>query len=439
MIKLKLFKLDGHMQEVLKGASAALMIRIFGTLLGFLLSVMIARLLGAEGSGVYFLALSVVTIASTVGRVGFDNTVVRFIAAYASENDKEGIHFVYRTAVKVVLLSSSLVTIIVFFGAEWIANILFEKPFMKVPIAVISIAIIPLALAMIQSECLRGLKNIAASELIKTVILSFVTLACMYPFIKFLNVTGVVAAYTVASVVTALVAWVLWKKFGVNEKMLHASLKERPLKPLFESSWPLFTVAVTGLVMQQAATVFLGAWGSIEDVGVFNIANRISALLLFPLMAMTSILTPKFAAMYRQGDMKALENLARKSSGMLMILSFPTAVFIGIYSEWILTLFGSEFAEGALILRILLVGVVVNAATGAVGNILMMSGNEKSVRSVTVIAAVLTVIMLFICVPVWEGVGAAVAVTIGISVQNLLMIWYVYKRLGFMPCTLRRI
>ncbi|RMD65187.1 hypothetical protein D6833_03300, partial [Candidatus Parcubacteria bacterium] len=64
MLKHAFAKLDGHLQEALKGASSALLIRVFGTVLGFLLSVMIARLLGAEGTGIYFLTVSLVTIAS---------------------------------------------------------------------------------------------------------------------------------------------------------------------------------------------------------------------------------------------------------------------------------------------------------------------------------------------------------------------------------------
>ena len=80
-------------------------------------------------------------------------------------------------------------------------------------------------------------------------------------------------------------------------------------------------------------------------------------------------------------------------------------------------------------------GVVVNAAAGAVGNILMMSGNERDVRNITFIAALSTVAMLFLFIPVWGSIGAAAAVAIGVSMQNILMVWRVYKKFGFMPCT----
>ena len=52
---------DLHLREVLQGASVAVSIRLAGTLLGFAVSVTVARLLGADGAGLYFLTLSLIT------------------------------------------------------------------------------------------------------------------------------------------------------------------------------------------------------------------------------------------------------------------------------------------------------------------------------------------------------------------------------------------
>ena len=438
MIKARFSRIDRHMQEVLRGSSSALIIRVLGTVLGFVVSVMIARLLGAEGSGIYFLTVSVVMIASTIGRLGFDNTVVRFIAAHASQKEWADVYFVYRTAIKITGFASAVLSVCLFVGASWLAIDVFGKPFMEVPLQIGAAAVLPFSLLVIYAECLRGLKKIPSSQWIKTVLISLGCLLFLYPSISLWSANGAVMSYVVAVIITAIVAWVLWKRvwMGVAKGQHVSSIFTQKL---LQSSWPLFAVMMTGLVMQQAATVFLGVWGSAEDVGVFNIANRVSALLLFPLMAMISILTPKFSEMYKNDEMSELKKLSRKSSRILMIFSVPIAVLVAMYSEWILGFFGAEFIKGQTVLIILLVGVVVNAAAGAVGNILMMSGNERDVRSITFIAALLTVVMLFFFIPVWGGIGAAVAVAIGISMQNILMVWRVYKKFGFIPCTVGKV
>jgi O-antigen/teichoic acid export membrane protein len=83
---IKLYKsLDRHLQEVLGGAFSSLMIRVLGALLGFAVTLAVSEMLGADGAGVYFLALSIATVGATISRIGFDNTIVKFIAIASSE------------------------------------------------------------------------------------------------------------------------------------------------------------------------------------------------------------------------------------------------------------------------------------------------------------------------------------------------------------------
>ncbi len=68
-------RLDSHMIEVVRGTSVALGMKVLAVGLGFGLNVLLARLLGAEGAGVYYLALTVTSIAAVVGRIGLDNAL----------------------------------------------------------------------------------------------------------------------------------------------------------------------------------------------------------------------------------------------------------------------------------------------------------------------------------------------------------------------------
>jgi len=366
--------IDVHMKEVLSKASSALLIRVLGTVLGFVVSVIIARLLGAEGSGVYFLAFSMAMIISTIGRLGFDNTVVRFVASSAS-------------------IGTSLLAVTLFFGAEWLAITVFNKPLMAFPLMLVAVAVLPLSIAMIQAESLRGLKCIPASQWIKMVFVSLVTLILLYPFIQVWGVNGAVASFAVAAAASAFIAHLLWK----------------------------------------SGTILLGAFGSAEDVGIFNIANRVASLLLFPLMAMISILAPKFSEMHQNGDGEGLRKLAQKSSGILMLFAGSVALLVGANAEWILSFFGENFKEGAFILQVLLIGVVVNASAGAVTELLMMTGNEALVRRNMLFSAGAQLLLCIILIPRYGMSGAAYAAVIGGVLWNVWMVWTVKKALGYWP------
>ena len=418
----------------------SLMIQVVGSMLGLAVSIIVARMLGAEGSGVYYLAMSVAIIAATVGRVGFDNTVVRFVALHASVQEWGAVRKVYRTAMNVVAAASLVISVILFLGAWWIANSLFDKPYMEIPLRLVALSVLPLSFAMIQAESLRGLKSIRSSQGIKTVLTSLGTLLLLYPLSHMWGTNGAVASFVVATVATSFIAWFLWKRAWKSRCGMSIDLQNGYLKQeeLFRSSWPLFGVALTGLVIQQAATIFLGVWGGAEDVGVFNVANRVASLLLFPLIAMISILTPKFAAMHKQGDMKALAGLAQSSSKMLTFFALPVALLVALKAEWILSLFGSEFKDGTTILIILLVGVVINTATGAVAELLMMSGHEKIVSGGVAISAIATLVLCLALIPKYGQIGAAIALTCGMGLQNLIMMVGVKRMLGFWPISLAR-
>lgn len=427
-----------HLQEVVRGALSSLSIRVSGTILGFAISVMVARILGAQGAGVYYLSLSALTIASALGRLGFDNTMVRFIASHASVGEWHTVRRVYRKIIRVTTLGSVAISACLIIGAHWLAYDLFDKPYMEVPLVLASLAVVPFSIGSIQADALRGLKQIGASQLIRTFLIPLGLVVLIVPFMHWWQANGAVAAYAVATAVTAVVAWFLWRR-SLQGLITTPSgdLPDQHLnRRLFQSSWPLFGVVITGLVMQQAATVVLGITDSAANVGVFNVASRITSLLVFPLLGMISILTPKFAALHRQGMRAELAQLARHSSLLLTAFSLPVTVGMYLGAGWVLQLFGPGFEGGIWVLRILLIGVFVDVATGAVAELLMMTGHEKECRAAHVFGAVITLGICAILIPFTGSIGAAAGMASGIVGKNILLVIMVKKRLGFWPISI---
>ena len=96
------------MHDVVQGSSVALILRVGGAVLALAFNLVLTRLLGAEGAGIYFLALTIVTIGTLVGRMGMDNALLRLVARAVTRSDWGGVRGVYRT---------SMVTAVVFSGA----------------------------------------------------------------------------------------------------------------------------------------------------------------------------------------------------------------------------------------------------------------------------------------------------------------------------------
>ena len=106
-------KMDGNIKEVLNGAFIALLVKVIAVMISFFLNIVLGRMLDPKGTGIYFLLLTVVTIASTFGRAGLDNTIVRLVSAEYSNNNWSHINEIYKKSNIIVVAYSLVITIII--------------------------------------------------------------------------------------------------------------------------------------------------------------------------------------------------------------------------------------------------------------------------------------------------------------------------------------
>ena len=151
----------------------------------------------------------------------------------------------------------------------------------------------------------------------------------------------------------------------------------------------------------------------------------------FILFAVNTIAAPKFAAMHAAGDSKGLEKMAIFSVRMMLVVAVPAVSFILLFPEWLMSMFGEEFRAAAPALMILALGQFVNIATGSVGYLLSMTGNEKKVRDNVLISGLVSIGLGVLLIPNQGVMGAAIAYAAGVASQNLLGVYQVKKQLGF--------
>ena len=104
-------RVDEHLRELLLHASAAFSVKMVAAVLSFALSVVLARLLGAESTGYYYLIFTIVTIAAVVARSGVDRTGLRFVATSRAADSPADISSVYRLSVFLVSGIGAIATI----------------------------------------------------------------------------------------------------------------------------------------------------------------------------------------------------------------------------------------------------------------------------------------------------------------------------------------
>ncbi len=416
------------MQEVMKGASLAFVLRVLGAGFAFAFNVVIARLLGADGAGLYFLALSVTVIGSVIGRVGLDNTLLRFTATHATKGEWGKVKGVYALGMRIAVTVSGGLSLLGFWLAPWMAEVLFHKPELAEPLRWMSLSILPFALLNLQAESLKGLKRIRDAMLVQGIGVPLIGLLLIWPLARVAGVEGAAWAYLAAAVLVALLGVWAWRRTVVEHFAVAAVF---PFKDLWASCKPLFVTSLMNQAILPWAPLFLlGIWASSDEVGVFGAATRAAMLVNMVLGTVNNVLAPKFAELYARGETEALGRTARRSALMITLLASPIFLVLFFGGKWVMMLFGPEFAEGALALAILAAGQFVNTLTGSVNHVLIVTGNEVIVRNTMLIATAAQIAICVMLIPSMYSVGAAIATataTASISIVSAYMVW---KRLG---------
>jgi O-antigen/teichoic acid export membrane protein len=421
---------NSHIVDLVRGASVAGILKALAAILAFGLTVVLGRLLGPEGAGVYFLALTTVTIAATVGRVGLDSAVLRYVAAAASADNWTDVKRIYRSGIVISLTGSCSIAAILYFAADLLARGVFSDPDLADPIRIMAVAVVPLSLGVLISQALLGLSRIRDSILVYSILPTGVGLTATWILASLWHVNGAVVAYVIGVTSALAYAWFVWRRALAGRSaapQLHQT--ESPNRALLKSGTPLLIGALLQLVIQTSGTFMLGIWSENADVSQFAVALRTATLIGFVLLAVKSIAQPKFAELHASGDRRMLAAMAHKSTLLMTACAAPVFLVFVAAPEFVMSAFGSAFTNGAVTLQILSVGQFINVATGAVGVLLVMSGHERQFRNTQVITAFVVLALNALLIPAYGAIGAASAATAALIVQNVLFSYFVWRKL----------
>ncbi|MBI1911527.1 MAG: flippase [Deltaproteobacteria bacterium] len=417
-------RLDSHTIEVVRGASVAFILKALGAVLAFAFNIRLTKLLGADDAGIYFLAITIVTIAGSMSCVGLDNTLLRFVAMNAAVDDWGTLKGACRKGITIALFASVSLTLALFFSAGWISTEIFSKPELTWSLRMMSVAIVPMTVLTLYAEMLKGLKRIRDSNLVQGVGIWGLALVGLFVLNSGERIHTAVWAYILAVVLTAVLAFSIWR---LATSHIRCERVRFETSKLLNTCIPLFWVSLLSLLVSLTSTFILGIYGTKAEIGIFGAASRTAFLISFILVAINSISAPKFAALYRLKDMKALGSTARNSAKLLTILSAPVLLLFILFPSWVMGIYGAEFVAGGSVLIILAIGQFINVSTGSVGYLLIMSGNEKIMRNNLIAVTVLNVGLNFLLIPKYGMMGAAVATSISVSFQNLMASYLVHK------------
>jgi O-antigen/teichoic acid export membrane protein len=422
---------DVHFFELIKGASSTFLLKIVGLLVGYGLAIFITNKFGAFVFGQYVTALLIVEILSIISRLGIDTVLVRFISRYVHKGASSLINQLFFKSIALVTLSAVVFTLLLLFFSDYIANFMnLDEEYLLI----VSFSFIPLVLFHMNTQAIRGLKQMMSFSFLNNVAITLFTFILMVVLVAFSTSEKLpIYAYVMSVFVMTISSYFLWffHRAKIVDSKQNNSESELSTKALFKVSIPLLLGQSMMLIMGKVDLFMLANMTSSDKVGIYNIALKLSMLAYMGLMAVNSIAAPKFSEIHSSGDIDALKKIVQQSTKTIFWVTFPVILLFLIFPDTILGVFGDEFKLAAMALIILSISKMFSAISGSVGTFLQMVGKQNVFQNILIFTAIINIVLNYTLIPMYGIDGAAFASAISGVIWNVLMIIYIKKNFGF--------
>jgi O-antigen/teichoic acid export membrane protein len=395
--------------------------------------VLAARFLGADDFGRFALATTTIGVISTVAGFGSDNTLLRLLPPLLPDHP-----FQARRAVRAVwsLVAYTACTLTILLAA-------LHRPFAGLlgspelgGVLLVLLLSVPFAALL---QVVRGASQASGAvvqSVLSTFTLQIVLQAIGFALLLLIAPEGrLVAAGWVflgAWVLAALIA-TLW--FSSRGPVGFGWLQPGPLpdQSTLRASRDYLFIQLLVNLKSSVVVLVIGRTLAPTDVGIYSAALRTASLVSFVLVGINLVFAPTISALWSRGEKAELERLYRLTVRWALALSIPACLALGFGAKAVLSAFDPAYARGAMALWLLALGQLINAATGSVGYLLMMTGHERVMLWNTVLATVVAGVGALIAAGAFGLVGAATIGGIAVGGLNLLLLRDVRSLLGLRP------
>lgn len=413
-------------------------ILVIGNLLfrvgGYINRLLMSRMLGPEGYGLYGLTLPFQGIFQILSAGGLPPAISKYVAEYNAKDEKALTRQVIYTATKFMVLMAILLSIILLFSSDFIANAIFHKPLVVWPLRAVSL-ITPFSVIV---GAMRGAfqgvyKNEYTvynrmAEQLATIVFAVVFVYCG------LYAMGAVLGGAFGFIVSAITAVLLYKKYispmFYSEDSLDLSLKEelKLLWMLICFAVPVAITALSEMAIYDVGTLVIGVFMLSTDVGFYNAADPISRIPLVISLSISTVLLPATAEAYVLKNQKLLQEYVVDCLRYCILTVIPMCVIISMFSmPLIQLLFGGVYTPGSGVLSILVIGMSFYSIYMISSSILQGTGNPRLPMYILLGGTVINIALNAVFVKMMGIIGAAIATTITTGILMVIIMLLVIR------------
>jgi stage V sporulation protein B len=291
---------------------------------------------------------------------------------------------------------------------------------------------IPIVIIMVFSV---GIQQISSSVLVSalkskwlfvpTVTSYFVRIPLLFFFLMIFEAQVSVAwAYSLSFLTIMILILVIVIIFLKSKEGLFINNTKNNLSLILKASFSRWIPTIISVLGTNIGILVVFSIKGTVEGGLYYIPLAIFNVLMLFASSVNSVNHTVFSSM---DDSKQREQILQKTLKISFLGTLPIAGVMFFYASSIMAIFGQEFLVSSNTLGVFITSFPLVLISEGIFFLLYARGEDKKILLLGLFGTVPKLILYFILVPEFGGLGAALSVVIGTAFQLGLTIWYLQK------------
>lgn len=408
-----------------------------GTIIPFVYTPIMLRILGQAEYGLFSLASSAVSYLSLLS-FGFGSTIIRYISKYRAENDKESEEKVFGFF---LLLYCALALLVLICGAVIAYNVepIFNKGLttnelnkMKILVMIMTFnSALSFPLSVYSSMVVAHEKYVFRKliDMFSTVLAPIANLVALY--LGYASVGMATAATIIQFIILPLNVFYCYRI--INIKPIFANLPNTLIKEMLGFSVFIFIGTLVDMLFWATDKVILGMLAGSVAVAIYNVGSTFNTMVMNLSTSISGVFTPRVTGMVvKEASKEELNSIFIRIGRIQFIIIALIVSGFTVFGPSFIKLWAGPGYSGAYWIAIMTMFPLCIPLIQNMGLTIVIAQNKHQFRAIVyLIIAVANVVMTYISVPYFGIYGAAACSCIAYVIgQGIIMNIYYYKVTG---------
>ncbi len=411
-----------HGRQLIKNSVLDLFNKLFMFLIGWIISIWLARQLGPNNYGIFSLILWLNGTASEIIGMGFILALTKFIAEYSGRNELDARGPIVLFILKIEVTLSLVVTAILIFFRTEIADYFFS-PTESFFFFLAFLGLLPGTLTAIFSATIEGIQKFEYFTYANLCITPFSFIAKIAVLITGKGIEGFLIVMLFFSFVNTIFYYFVLRKEKIHFRPINAPIADTLKKRIRRYNLSAFAIILCDkIVWDKSENFFLGRFCKSAELGFYNLGFNFCKRLtsIFP-DTFWRVLFPAMSNYSGIDDKEKMRRVFFIATRYLAFTAFPIGVAGTILSYQIIHfLYGHDFIGAQRVFQILFLASIITSICTPVSAVLFGFEKQSFIYKLGSIMAVVNIILDIFLIKRFGAVGAAVCFAVTTVIGSII-------------------